>query len=150
MALLSLSLLCGWLSLGCDEPLKSVELITEPRVLGARVEVTGDSGRAAPAPGESATVTFLLAAPELSPSFGFALAACSAAARNGSRSACAAAPFSEISSQNGAAAAASLSFDVPADLDPSGRVAVLGIICPDGSPSADGSSCDGTALGTPV
>jgi hypothetical protein len=46
--------------------------------------------------------------------------------------------------------AASLSFDVPADLDPSGRVAVLGIICPDGSPSADGSSCDGTDPGTPV
>jgi hypothetical protein len=27
-----------WL-LGCDDPLKTVELIDEPRVLGARVEV---------------------------------------------------------------------------------------------------------------
>jgi hypothetical protein len=150
IALLTLSLLAGWLPLGCDEPLKSVELITEPRVLGARVEVTGDAGRAAPAPGENATVTFLVASPELSASSGFALAACSAAPRSGTRSACVGSPFSQVSGQNGQAAAASLSFDVPADLDPSGRVAVLGIICPDGSPGADGSSCDGTDSGTPV
>jgi hypothetical protein len=43
-----------------------------------------------------------------------------------------------------------ISFDVPADLDPSGRLALLGIICPDGSPSADGTACDGSDPGTPV
>ena len=138
-----------WL-LGCDDPLKSVELVQEPRVLGARVEVDGDAGRAAPAPGESATATFLVAAPELETSLGFAFLACSAAPRESSRSACAGPPFAQILSENGMTAAASLSFDVPADLDPNGRVALLGIICPGGTPSDDGSSCDGPDPGTPV
>jgi len=149
-ALLAISFLAGGLALGCDKSLKSVELVVEPRVLGARVEVAGDAARAAPAPGESATVSFLVAAPELMPSLGFALAACSAAPRQGGRSGCAAAPLAHVSSDDGQAAVASLSFDVPADLDPSGRITVLGIVCPDGSPSADGSSCDGADPGTPV
>ena len=135
---------------GCDDPLKSVELVQEPRVLGARVEVTDDPGRAAPAPGETATATFLLAAPELATSLGFALLACPAAARQGSRSACSGEPFAQILSENGQAPSASLSFDVPADLDPQGRVTLLGIICPDGTPSADGSRCDGADPGTAV
>jgi hypothetical protein len=146
----SLILATGILLFGCDEPLKSVELVQGPRVLGARVEVADDPGRAAPAPGETATATFLVAAPELSPSLGFALLACPAAARQGSRSACLGQPFAQIISKNGDAAAASLRFDVPADLDPQGRVTLLGIICPDGTPSADGSRCDGTDAGTSV
>lgn len=135
---------------GCDDPLKSVELIEEPRVLGARVEVMDAPETAAPAPGESASVRFFLASPQLSQSLGFALAACPAAERNGSRSACAGDVFATVSSANGDAPEASLSFDVPADLDASGRLAILGIVCPDGSPSDDGTRCDGGAAGTPV
>jgi hypothetical protein len=138
-----------WL-LGCDDPLKTVELIEQPRVLGARVEVTGDTGRAAPAPGESATLTLFVAAPELEPSFGFALAACSAAPRNGARGSCALAPFARILRENAPGAVAALDFEVPADLDPSGRVLVLGVVCPNGSPRADAASCDGEHAGTPV
>jgi hypothetical protein len=128
--------------------LNSVELVAEPRVLGARVEVAGDAARAAPAPGETATASFLVAAPELQPSLGFALAVCGAQARRGGRSACTDPPFAQISSPAGRADTASITFDVPADLDPSGRLAVLGIICPAGSPSADGTSCDGDNPGT--
>lgn len=135
---------------GCDDPLKSVELIAEPRVLGARVEVRDAPERAAPAPGESANVRFLLASPVLSQSLGFALAACPAASRNGTRSACAGEVFASVSSADGDAPEASLSFDVPADLDASGRLAILGIVCPDGSPSDDGTTCDGADPGTPV
>lgn len=141
---LSLSLLL----VACEDPLKSVELIAEPRVLGARVEVEGEAGRAAPAPGESATATFLLATPELRPSLGFALAACPAAARRGSRSSCVGEPFATVASKNGEADRASLRFEVPDDLAASGRVLLLGVICPDGSPSADGASCDGPEPGT--
>jgi hypothetical protein len=140
----------AWLTLGCDEPLKSVELVAEPRVLGARVEVAGDTARAAPAPGESATISFLVAAPEPQPSLGFAFAVCSAAPRRGGRSACADAPFAVLSRADGQADIAGISFDVPADLDPNGRLALLGIICPAGSPRADGLSCDGDSAGTPV
>lgn len=137
----------GLLLAGCDDPLKSVELVAEPRVLGARVEVMGEPERAAPAPGETATATFLLAAPELAPSLGFALAACPAAARNGARSACAGEAFAEVSRANGEADVASLTFQVPRDLEPSGRVLLFGVICPDGSPSADAASCDGAQPG---
>lgn len=134
--------------LACEDPLKSVELVAEPRVLGARVEVEGDAKRAAPAPGERATATFLLAAPELRPSLGFALAACPAAVRRGARSSCAGEPFATILQENGEADSASLSFDVPSNLDPSGRVLLVGVICPSGSPNADGASCRDAASGT--
>lgn len=144
------TLLLGLGLCGCDDPLKSVELIDEPRVLGARVEVMDAPETAAPAPGESASVRFLLASPSLSQSLGFALSVCPAAERNGSRSACNGEVFASTSSANGDASEASLSFDVPADLDASGRLAILGIVCPDGSPSKDGTSCDGADPGTPV
>lgn len=146
----ALSLLLGLGLWGCDDPLKPVELVDEPRVLGARVEVTDEPERAAPAPGENATVRFLLATPERAPSLGFALAACPAVVRNGARSACDGEPFAAVVSNDGDAAEAALSFDVPTSLDPAGRVAVLGILCPHGSPNRDGTACDGAAPGTPV
>ncbi len=141
-------MLLGLLLLGCDDPLKSVELVREPRVLGARVEVEGDAGRAAPAPGETATVSFLLAAPALDTPLGFALAACPAEPRRGGRSGCAGEPFAQVLEASGELA--SLQFTVPDSLDPAGRVLVLGIVCPEGAPSADGLSCDGPDPGTPV
>lgn len=128
---------------GCDDPLKSVELVAEPRLLGARVEVEGDPQRAAPAPGETATATFLLAAPEPTPSLGFALAACPAAARNGARGACDGEVFARVASGSGEAAAPSLTFDVPSRLDASGRVLLEGVICPAGSPTEKGDGCEG-------
>lgn len=140
----------GWLALGCDDPLKPVDLVAEPRVLGGRVEVDGEPGRAAPAPGELATASFLLASPQLSQSLGFAFAVCPAVARRGTRSDCASAPFADVFSANGDSPTPSIGFEVPADLDPSGRLAVLGIICPDGTPSADGKTCDGADPGTPI
>ena len=53
----------------CGDPLVSVERIASLRALAARVEVECDPDRATPLPGETATVRFLVAAPELSPSF---------------------------------------------------------------------------------
>jgi hypothetical protein len=143
-------LMLGFLLFGCDDPLKTVELVAEPRVLGARVEVAGEPERAAPAPGEDATVTFLLGSPALAQTLGFALAACPAAERRGSRTACAGNTFASVSSADGELASASLDFTVPDDLDPSGRVAILGILCPSGSPGEDGTSCDGPEPGREV
>jgi hypothetical protein len=143
------AVIMGIALMGCDDPLKSVELIAEPRVLGARVEVLGDPGRAAPAPGESATATFLMASPASPLPLGYALAACPAAPRQGGRSGCAAEPFASVSRDN-AEQLPTLDFEVPSDLDAAGRVLVLGILCPDGSPSADGASCSGADPGTEV
>jgi hypothetical protein len=145
VVLLSMGL---WL-LGCEDPLKTVELIDEPRVLGARVEVEGDATRAAPAPGERASATLLVAAPELEPALGFALQACPAAPRRGARAACAGPPFARIAENRGDAPLPRLDFEVPAELDPSGRVLLLGVVCPDGAPDADAAACDNGA-GIPV
>jgi hypothetical protein len=141
-------LLLGWLLFGCDDPLKSVELVAEPRVLGARVEVTDDAGRAAPGPGESASVRFLVAT-NAPTTLGFQLSACPASPRRGARAACAAEPFAEIASGDGEVEVPSLSFEVPSDLDSSGRLLVQGTICPFGSVNDDGG-CDGPDPGTPV
>jgi hypothetical protein len=135
---------------GCDDPLKSVELVAEPRVLGGRVEVEGDAERAAPSPGETATATFLLASPVLQQSLGFALVACPAAVRNGARGECDGDVFAEVRLNDGEAPVASLTFEVPSASDPEGRVLLRGVICPDGSPGADGESCDGADPGTPI
>lgn len=136
------TLAMGFWLLGCEDPLKTVELIEEPRLLGGRVEVQGEPGRAAPAPGESATVSLLVAAPELEPALGFALAACASAPRNGARAGCGSDDFARISAENAAGAVPRLDFEVPAELDASGRVLVHGVVCPGGSPNADGASCD--------
>lgn len=149
MKLLKLLTMAALLS-GCDDPLKSVELVAEPRVLGGRVEVMGDAERAAPAPGETATATFLLASPALQQSLGFALFACPAAVRNGARGDCDGDVFARVRLDDGDAPVASLTFDVPSDLDPAGRVLLRGVICPDGSPDADGESCNGADPGTAI
>jgi hypothetical protein len=139
----TLTLMLGFWLCGCDEPLKTVELVAEPRVLGARVEVQGDPGRAAPAPGESASVRLLVAAPELEPALGFALAACPAAPRNATRGACAGPVFARVLSARAAGATPELDFQVPSELDPQGRILVQGLVCPEASPSSDGRSCEG-------
>jgi hypothetical protein len=145
-----LGFVLAWWLLGCDDPLKTVELIEEPRLLAARVSVLDDEDRAAPAPGETAIVTFLLASPAVGQTQGFALAACPAAARRSARTECAAEPFAKVLSADGESDTVSLRFEAPAELDPAGRVAVLGVVCPFGSPSADGTSCDGVEPGNPL
>jgi len=129
------------LLVACDDPLKTVELIDEPRVLGARVEVEGEPERAAPEPGQRARARFLLAAPEPLGELGFALMACPAAVRQGGRSECAGKAFASVVSEAGVASEASLDFEVPAELDPRGRVLVLGVLCPEASPIEDGAGC---------
>lgn len=143
-----LGVMGSWL-LGCDDPLKAVELVEDLRVLGARVEVGGDAARAAPAPGERASVTLLVAAPELEPSFGFALAACAAAPRNGARAACAGEPFASVVAENRGDMGPRLDFEVPAELDPKGRLLVLGLVCEGGASAEDGRSCQSGAA-TPL
>ncbi len=137
---------------GCDEPLQQVELVAGVRVLGARVEVQGEPGRAAPAPGDTASVTFLVAAPALSPALGFALFACPAALDGVGRSGCAGEPFAGARSEGTEAerAAPSLTFTTPPELDPTRRLAFIGVVCPAGAPSAEGTRCLDAQPGTSV
>jgi len=69
-------LMAGSVLAACGEPFDPPSLIEKTRVLGARVEVTGDSTRATPRPGEGATVTWIMAAPEAVPALGWAFVVC--------------------------------------------------------------------------
>jgi hypothetical protein len=160
--LIGLARLLCWLPLAgaahltsaCDDPLKRAELVEDLRVLGARVEVEGDPDRAAPGPGESASVRWLVAAPEPDAPVGWALSACVAATVNVGIPRCEGAPFASLTSAAPEAAAPALSFQIPADVDPetSPRVVVLGSICRDAVPIGDpeDSRCPGRSEGTRV
>lgn len=115
-------------SSACGDPLVSVERIASLRALGARVEVEGDPARALPLPGETATVRFLVAAPEVAPSFGFGLVACEASPGEVGTPTCAGEPFSSVYTEP-ASDAPALTFTLPDAMAADGRVAVLGVLC---------------------
>jgi hypothetical protein len=123
-------------SSACGDPLVSVERIASLRALGARVEVEGDPDRGVPFPGETASVSFFVAAPELAPSFGFGLLACEASPGEVGTPTCAGEPFSSVYTEP-AADAPALTFTVPDGMDPEGRVAVLGVLCEGEAPRTD-------------
>lgn len=114
---------------GCDDALKPVDVVQEPRVLAARMEVEGAPERQSPAPGETAHVRWLVAAPDGDPQAGFALAVCSTVLRGRSLE-CDGAPFASVSAEAGAEPR--LDFVVPSALDVSQRpdAALLGVLCP--------------------
>ena len=133
-------------TLGCEESLKPVDLIEEPRLLGARVEVVGDPERAAPAPGETVTVTLLLAAPESLASVGYAVVACAASDARG-RPQCAGNDFFEASGFAMADEPVRFAFQVPRRLASEARVLLRGAVCPSAKASED-RTCHGE-LGKP-
>ena len=142
------------LAAGCDDPLKEVERIESVRVLGARVEVQGDSGRAAPAPGERASVRWLVVAPEEPIALGWSMGVCVARENNLGLSSCAEPPFAELEQAEPSVDVPTIDFEVPESLDPEAtpRLALLGVICPDGSPEGafDEARCTGEDPGTAV
>src|SRR5688572_1473182 len=92
-----LASIVGLANFGCDDPLKRVDLVADTRVLGARVEVQGAPERASPAPGEMATVRWLVADGEPEPLLGWAFAICEAGPPGGSLPTCAGPPFATAS-----------------------------------------------------
>jgi len=142
------------LAFGCDDPLKKTELVEEPRVLAARIEVEGDPGRAAPFPGESATVRFLVAAPELEPSLGFSLIACHSRPAHVGLPSCEGAPFAESARLEPEPGAPELGFELPepASASTTPRLLVRGVICPNGTPRGgdDPSGCTSGGRALPV
>lgn len=70
------SLLLATVAIGCGPDFDPGSLIEKTRVIGARVTVDGAPERAAPAPGETATVTWLVTSPAATPPLGWAFALC--------------------------------------------------------------------------
>src|SRR5688500_1746503 len=106
----------AFVSSACGDPLVSVERMASLRARGARVGVEGDPDRGVPFPGETARVSFFVAAPELAPSFGFGLLACEASPGEVGTPTCAGEPFSSVYTEP-AADAPALRFTVPDGMD---------------------------------
>jgi hypothetical protein len=121
----------------CDDPLTRVDLIANLRVLGARVEVEGDPGRASPFPGENASVRWLVAARDVDPELGWAFAICSAGPPGSSLPTCAGEPFATASADVPVTGEPRLDFTVPDDIG-GDALAVFGAVCPRSAPTFDG------------
>lgn len=139
---------------GCDDSLKSISLIEETRVLGARLEVEADPGRSSPNPGEQASLRFFLAAANAEPNFSHALSVCLVHPTSIGFPPCAGAPFATATRVDPSSAELRLDFRVPPDVDREATPHALarGLICPDSGLilGPDGSSSCVSGSGTEV
>ena len=119
----------------CGDPLKPVYLVNEPRVLAARIEVSDEPERAAPAPGERVSVRFLVGAAEPDPVLGWALFACMAAPPSAGLPGCAEPPFASALNEPFATQPV-FDFDVPTE-PKQDALLVYGVICPGASARAE-------------
>ncbi|HKO51630.1 MAG TPA: hypothetical protein VJV79_28165 [Polyangiaceae bacterium] len=146
-----LAALCG---AGCDDSLKSVSLIEETRVLGARVEVEEDPLRSSPRPGERASLRFFVAAPDGKPQLSYALSLCTVRLTNNGFPPCADAPFASSVRADASDADARLDFQLPlgVDLETTPHAFASGLICPDSGLilGSDGAPSCLTGTGTEV
>lgn len=122
-----------WALWGCDDPLLEAQFVESTRVLGARVEVAGAPERARPRPGESVSVTWLVADPRPSPALGWDFVACAGEATSRGVPRCSAAPFAAARAPAPSPAAPLFDFSVPepgalVNVD---RLVVRGAICAD-------------------
>ena len=133
----------------CTSTLDPATLIARDRVLGAKVTVDADPQRAWPAPGEAATVTWIMAAPGAAPEASWILAACPASTSAGF-------PICDgpvFAHSEASGPVPMLKLAVPADIG-SRSVVVLGAICASGTPVIDETtfttSCDDGSLADQV
>jgi len=137
---------------GCGPTFDPASLIKTTRVLGARV-VAGDGSdptRAAPQPGESATVTWLVESPAETPPLGWAFALCAPAAAS-TRLDCGSAPFALF---QGTEDPPRMTITAPdaAELGAAQNLLLYGRVCVDSQPAFDPTSglpsCSGGKPGT--
>jgi hypothetical protein len=134
----------------CGEPFDPPSLIDKTRVLGARVEVTGDATRATPRPGETATVTWIMAAPGALPPLAWAFVVC----RYGGTPAEACAPAPLAVAQGTGTPSFGVAVPTADVLGPTPRLQLFGQICQDGAPTFDPQTnlpaCAGLGTATTV
>ena len=126
MKLVTLSLV---FAAACGMSDKPASFVERDRVLAARVTVDSDPARAWPSPGESATVTWISAAPNGAPSLRWQLAACPSLTSAG-MPICSSPPFAV---GEGSGETPTLGFTVPTELE-TDTIAVFGAVCASGTP----------------
>jgi hypothetical protein len=129
------------LGTACDDALTRVDLVANLRVLGARVEVEGDPDRASPAPGETASIRWLVADPRPDPALGWAFAICEAAPPGGNLPSCGADPFVTAAADVPVTGEPRIDFTVPSETVAQ-ALAVFGVVCPDSEPTFDDGEFD--------
>lgn len=145
----------AWFCIGCDDSLKSVSLIEETRVLGARVEVLTDRARSSPRPGERATLKLFVAAPSEPASSSYALSVCAVRPVNSGFPSCAGAPFGTAFQAEPSALVPGFDFELPAELDLAAtpHAFASALLCPNAAAELDASGsarCAAQARGIEV
>jgi hypothetical protein len=134
---------------GCDDPLIEPQRIENTRVLGARVEVTGDAARARPLPGENVALTWLVADPRPTPPLGWDFVACVGETTLRGVPRCRSAAFASARSAGAVEGPPLFGFDVPEQsaFEGSDRVVVRGAVCSDApvelAEPIENTRCDG-------
>jgi hypothetical protein len=139
------------LAAGCSNDLPVASVLERTRVLGARVEVASDPGRAEVAPGEAATVAWLVAGPSAPASLDWAFALCNTATTN---TTCADAP-QPVATGSGTPVVAGFTTPDAATLGTELLPLMIGAVCADGTlgfdPGSQLATCSGAgASGTTV
>lgn len=128
----------------CGDPLKPPGLIEEPRVIGGKIEVDGEPRRAWPAPGEGATVRWLVGYPAQKVPTTWGLLVCPGLPQSTGVAECAGAPIATAVNEAPSTEEPSLHFELPGGDALAGveRAVALGLLCDAGVPVWRGSITD--------
>lgn len=127
----------------CGDMLANGATLDRPRVLGVRVDVEGDPTRAAPGPGETTTLRWLVASPDALLWSG-AVTACLAAPSQTGAPSCAGEPFA-VAPSGAPSLEPAMTFtmpDAPAFEGSTGDVLLLGVLCAGAVPTLEGCGAD--------
>ena len=125
---------------GCSNDLPAANQLERTRVLGARVDVASDPGRAEVSPGETATVSWLVLGPTAPATLDWAFAQCTTAGGdcNSAPQPIATGSGTPVTAAFTAPDAATLGKDLPM---------LIGVVCADGTIGFDPSVALGTCTG---
>ena len=139
----ALTVVTTMIAIGCGGDLPQASRLERTRVLGARVQVAGDPGRADAQPGEAAAVEWILAGPRAPDARGplaWSFGLCTAI-----DGACQDAPGMAA---QGNGAAVLVPFTMPAVTDDVRRPMMIGAICEEGAPGVGGAGLPTCGPGT--
>jgi hypothetical protein len=127
---------------GCSSDLPVASTLERTRVLGARVEIAADPGRAEVSPGEAASVSWIISGPSAPATLDWAFALCTTGGAD-----CADAP-QPIAAGTGAPVTVAFTTPDAATLGTTLRPLMLGAVCADGTLGFDPTTVLGTCTGT--
>ena len=138
---LVLSGIAALLIAGCNSDLPVASTLERTRVLGARVEIAADPGRAEVSPGEPASVSWIISGPSAPSTLDWAFVLCTTGGAD-----CADAP-QPIAAGSGAPVTVAFTTPDAATLGTNLRPLMLGAVCADGTLGFDPNTVLGTCTG---